>query len=227
MTATVTRSMGKKLRVVIADDYDLIREGLKRVIDHEHDMETVGEARDGEEAIRVAAALQPTILLLDVSMPRLSGVDVTRVIRRTCPAVKVIGVTRHREPGFVRAMLEAGATGYVLKQSPSDELIRAVRAVAGEGRYLDRALTRAEGAAASAGIRSSADQRDEWPVLSDIEDRVLRLVAESQSTHQIAQQLSITREDAGTIKSDAMRKAGLATRLQVVEYVRARGRNTG
>jgi DNA-binding NarL/FixJ family response regulator len=218
--------MGNKLRVVIVDDYDVIREALKRVIDHEHDMETVGEARDGEEAIHVTDALQPTILLLDVSMPGMSGVEVTRVIRRTCPAVKVIGVTRHREPGFVSAMLEAGATGYVLKQSSSDELIRAVRAVAGGGRYLDRALTRAEGASASAGSRSPADPGDEVPVLSDTEERVLRLIARSHSTHQIAQQLSITTEDAGTLKTEAMRKAGLATRVQVVEYVRARGRHT-
>src|SRR5215210_7637972 len=104
MTTTISRPMGNKLRVVVVDDYDVIREELKRVIDHEHDMETVGEARDGEEAIRVTDALQPTILLLDVSMPRMSGVEVTRVIRRTCPAVKVIAVTRHGEPGFVSAM---------------------------------------------------------------------------------------------------------------------------
>jgi DNA-binding NarL/FixJ family response regulator len=122
-------------------------------------------------------------------------------------------------------MLEAGAAGYVLKQSPSDELIRAVRSVAGGGQYLDRALTRAEGAAANAGIRSPADPRDAVSLLSDAEERVLRLVAGSHSTHQIAQQLSMTTEEAGTIKSDAMRKAGLATRVQVVEYVRARGRN--
>ena len=188
-------------------------------------METVGEARNGEEAIREVHALQPAIVLVDVSMPGMSGVEVTRVIRSGYPAVKVIGVTRHREPGFVSAMLEAGATGYVLKQSPSDELIRAVRSVAAGARYLDRALTRAEGASASAGVRPPSNQRDEVPVLNDTEERVLRLVAESQSNHEIAQQLSITTEDASTIKSDAMQKAGLTTRVQVVAYVRARGRN--
>lgn len=217
--------MGEKLPVVIVDDHDVIRKGLKWVINHEHDMETVGEARNGEEAIQVAAALQPTILLLDVSMPGMSGVEVTHVIRSTYPAVKVIAVTRHREPGFVSAMLEAGATGYVLKQSPSDELIRAVRSVAAGERYLDRALTRAEGASASAGIRPAFDQRDEVEVLNETEERVLRLVAGSQSNHEIAQQLSISTEDVGTIKSEAMRKAGLATRVQVMDYVRARERN--
>ena len=140
-------------------------------------------------------------------------------------AVKVIGVTRHRERGFVNAMLEAGATGYVLKQSPADELLRAVRSVAAGHRYLDRALTRAEGASASAGIRAPSDERDEVSVLNDTEERVLRLVAGSQSNQDIAQQLSITTEDVGTIKSDAMQKAGLATRVQVVNYFRARGRN--
>jgi len=216
--------MADKLRVAIVDDYDLIREGLKRIIDHEHDMETVAEARSGEEAIRVADALQPTVLLLDVSMPGMSGVEVARVLRRTCPAVKVIAVTRHREAGFVNAMLEAGAAGYVLKQSPSHELILAVRSVAAGNRYLDRALTRAEGTSAGARIGPSSDQRDDVPTLNETEERVLRLVAGSHSNHEIAQQLSITTEEVGTIKSEAMQKAGLATRVQVMEYVRARAR---
>lgn len=176
-------------------------------------METVGEARDGEEAIRVADVLQPTILLLDVSMRGMSGVEVTRVIRSTCPAVKVIAVTRHGEPGFVSAMLEAGATGYVRKQSPSDELLRAMRSIAAGDRYLDRTLTRSEG----------ASHQPEMPGLNDAEERVLHMIAESHSSHDIAQQLSIPTDDVSPIKSDAMRKAGLTTRVQVVAYVRARG----
>jgi YesN/AraC family two-component response regulator len=92
--------MGEKLRVVIVDDHDLIRDGLKRIIDHEDGMETVGQARNGQEAVRVAGALQPAIVLVDVSMPGMSGVELTRVLRSTCPAVNVIAVTRHREPGF-------------------------------------------------------------------------------------------------------------------------------
>jgi DNA-binding NarL/FixJ family response regulator len=225
MTATFSRPMGEKLRVVIVDDHDLIRDGLKRIIDHQDDMETVGEAGNGEEAVRAADVLQPTILLLDVSMPGMSGVEVTRVIRSTCPAVKVIAVTRHGEPGFVSAMLEAGATGYVLKQSRSDELIRAVRAVAAGNRYLDPTLTRAGRALPDAGLRPPSDQHDEVQVLNETEERVLRLVAGSHSNQEIAQQLSITTEDVSTIKSDAMHKAGLATRVQVVAYVRARGRD--
>jgi DNA-binding NarL/FixJ family response regulator len=217
--------MGEKLRVVVVDDHDLIREGLKRLIDHEDDMKTVGEAQNGEEAVRVVGALQPTIVLLDVSMPGMSGVEVARVIRSACPAVKVIAVTRHGEAGFVSAMLEAGATGYVLKQSPSDELLHAMRSVAAGDRYLDRTLARAEGAPAGAGTLPPSDQSDEVPVLNDTEDRVLRLVAGSYSNQEIAQQLSITTEDVDRIKSDAMQKAGLATRVQIAAYVRARDRD--
>lgn len=214
--------MGQKVRVVVVDDHELIREGLKHVIDHEDDMEIVGEARSGEEAIRVVHALQPTILLVDVSMPRMSGVEVTRVIRRECPTVRVIGVTRHREPGFVSAMLEAGAAGYVLKQSLSDELKRAVRSVAAGEQYVDRALTGAEGTSFPAGLRPAPDHRKEEAILNDTEERVLQLVAGSQSNQEIAQQLSISADEVGTIKSVAMQKAGLATRVQVAEYVRAR-----
>jgi DNA-binding NarL/FixJ family response regulator len=225
MTTTFSTPIGEKLRVVIVDDHDAVREGLKRVVDHEHDMEAVGEARNGEEAIRMADALQPTIVLLDVSMPGMSGVEVTRVIRSTCPAVKVIAVTRHGERGFVSAMLEAGATGYVLKQSASDELVRAVRTVAAGDRYLDRALARAEGPLAGDGIPAPSHQRSEVPVLNDTEEQVLRLVAAGESNQEIAKRLSITTEDARKIKSDAMQKAGLATRMQVVDYVRVRGRD--
>ena len=139
-TTTLSRPSGEKLRVVVVDDHDLVREGLKRVIDDEDDMETVGEARNGEEAIRVVGALLPAIVLVDVSMPGMSGMDVTRAIRAASPGVHVIGVTRHRERGFVNAMLGAGALGYVLKQSPSAELIRAVRSVAVGREYLDREL---------------------------------------------------------------------------------------
>jgi DNA-binding NarL/FixJ family response regulator len=225
MNTTFSRPMGEKLRVVVVDDHDLIRDALKRVIDHQEDMEIVGEARNGEEAVGVTDALQPTIVLVDVSMPGMSGVEVTREIRSTCPGVKVIAVTRHGERGFVSAMLEAGATGYVLKQSRSDELIRAVRSVAAGDRYLDPALTRAERASAGAGTRPPSDQRDEVPVLNDIEERVLRLLADSHSNQEIAQQLSITTEDVTWIKRDAMQKAGLGTRVQIADYVRARDRD--
>ena len=224
MTTVLSRAMGDKLRVVIVDDHDVVREGLKRIVDSQDDMETVGEAHNGEEAIRLVHALQPTILIVDVSMPGMSGVDVTRVIRRECPAVIVLAVTRHGEPGFVSAMLEAGAAGYVLKQSPSHELPTALRAAAAGEQYLDRALTRAEGTSAGAALRPLPCHGDAVAVLNDTEERVLRLVAGSHTNHDIAQQLSITPDDVGTIKRDAMQKAGLATRVQVVEYVRARGR---
>jgi len=223
MTTTFSRPIGEKLRVVVVDDHDLIREGLKHVLAHEDDMEVVGEGRNGEEAIRVVHTLRPTILLVDVSMPGMSGVEVTRVIRRACPTVRVIGVTRHRENGFVTAMLEAGAAGYVLKQSPSDELTRAVRSVAAGEQYLDRSLTGAERISLPAAPRPAPDQRNEGATLNETEERVLQLLARSQSNQEIAQELSISPDEVRTIKSAAMQKAGLATRVQVAEYVRARG----
>lgn len=209
---------------MIVDDHDLIREGLKRVIDHEHDMETVGEAQSGAEGARAAEEFQPAIMLVDVSMPGMSGVELTRVIRATYPAIRVIGVTRHGEPGFVKAMLDAGATGYILKQSPNEELIRAVRSVAAGNRYLDPALTAAESGSAGTSVHASFAALDEAAPLSEVEELVLRLVAGLHSNEQIGKELSISIDDVGSIKSDAMQKAGLATRAQVVEYVRRRGR---
>lgn len=187
-------------------------------------MEAVGEAQNGEEGARVAEELQPSIVLVDVSMPGMSGVELTRAIRKKHPAMKVIGVTRHRESGFVRAMLDAGATGYILKQSPSHELIRAVRSVAAGNQYVDTALMAPGSAPAGVRVDAPFAPRDEATALSDVEATVLQLVAGLHSNEQIGKQLSISIADVGSIKSDAMEKAGLATRAQVVEYVLRRGR---
>ena len=128
------------IRILVVDDYALVREGVTRVLNIEEDMEVVGDTDDGTQAVRLCEALQPAVALVDVSMPGESGMEVTRRIAERCPEVKVIAFTRHRDVTYVTAMTQAGARGYVLKQSASDELKRAIRSVVSGARYVDSAL---------------------------------------------------------------------------------------
>ena len=129
-----------KLRILIVDDHALVREGLKRLIHEQPDMLVVGEAGDGHEALRVAEECLPDVALVDIWMPGLDGARITQMITDACPQVKVIALTRHDDGGFVRKLLEAGATGYVLKQSALSELTRAVRAVAAGQQFVDASI---------------------------------------------------------------------------------------
>ena len=135
-----TMASVKKLRILIVDDHPLVRDGLKRLINDQPDMLVAGEAGDGHEALRFAKERLPDVALVDIWMPGLDGARVTQMITDACPQVKVIALTRHDDGGFVRQLLEAGATGYVLKQSALSELTRAVRAVAAGQQFVDASI---------------------------------------------------------------------------------------
>jgi len=122
---------------LLAEDQTILRESLRSLIENHPDLEVVGEAGDGEEAVRQAKALRPDIVVMDVSMPKLDGVEATRAIKRACPEVKVLALTVHETKARIRQVLQAGASGYVVKRSAAEELIQALHAVAVKGVYLD------------------------------------------------------------------------------------------
>ncbi len=119
-----------KIRVLLAEDHETVRQGLKLLIDHQPDMEVVGEAGDGRMAVERAEALRPNVVVVDISMPEMNGLAATRAIRAAAPATAVVALTRYGDDAYVQELLNAGALGYVLKQSPSGELVDAVRAAA-------------------------------------------------------------------------------------------------
>ena len=130
-----------KLRVLIAEDHGTVREGLRLILQSQSDIEIVGEAGDGKTALETAKQLLPDVVLMDISLPSMSGLKATKLLRECCPEVKVLALTRHKDGAYLQEMLRAGASGYVLKQSSSTELLRALREIASGNSYLDPALT--------------------------------------------------------------------------------------
>jgi DNA-binding NarL/FixJ family response regulator len=210
-----------KLRVLIADDHKMIRDGLKGVIHAEPDMEVVGEADDGQEAWQKAKELQPDVVIMDVSMPKLDGVKATERLKRECPHVKVIALTAYDGNGYINRLLQAGASGYVLKIAAAEELINAIRIVAAGDSYLDKTLTSKvlEGYIRQKSSIPSAD-RD---TLTEREEEVLRLVAQGFINKEIAAKLNLSVKTVESHKSNFMQKLGLHSRAEVVRYALSQG----
>ena len=208
-----------KIRVLLAEDHETVRHGLKLLINRQADMEVVGEAGDGRVAIEQASILQPHVVVVDVSMPHMNGLAATRAIRESTPATAVVALTRYGDDAYVQELLNAGAVGYVLKQSPSAELLDAVRAAASGRRYLDRSL-----AARVAGTMLNPRGRRASPgSITDREGEVLRLMALGHSNKDIAADLDLSVKTVEVHKANAMRKLGLSGRTDVVRYALLRG----
>ena len=210
-----------KLRVLLADDHAMIRDGVKALINGELDMEVVGEASDGREAWHKVKSLQPDILILDITMPDLNGVQATERIKRDAPKVKVLILTAHEDKGFLQQVLQAGASGYMLKRAASAELIRAIRFVAAGGVYIDPEIA-SKIVTSYVGRQSSRESVQRGDV-SEREEEVLRLVAWGHSNKEIAVRLNISVKTVEGHKSKIMEKLGLKNRVEVVRYALHRG----
>lgn len=209
------------VRVLLVDDHAMVRDGLKRLIDEQAEMEVVAEAADGREALRLAERSAPDVALIDVSMPGWDGPTLAQELTRRCPQVRLIAVTRHDEDVFVKKMLTAGVMGYILKQSAGSELVHAVREVA-EGRpYIDpsvRTLHSTQTQVSTNDVPATEDA-----ALTTAEEQVLRLIAAGWTHQRIAEHLSVDMSVALALRASAMQKAGLATRTQIINYSRVRG----
>jgi DNA-binding NarL/FixJ family response regulator len=209
------------LRVVLADDHEVVRTGMRSLLDATPGMKVVGEARDGAEAILLAAELEPDVLVMDISMPVLDGAAATERLAREQPGVKVLVLTAHDDRAHLARLLEAGAAGFVLKRAAADELVRAIRVVAGGGTYVDPLLA---GNLLRARPRSpSADPALATDPLSEREEEVLRRIAWGESNREIATRLGISTKTVETYKARISEKLGLKTRTEMVRYALNRG----
>ena len=208
--------MSSPARIVIVDDHAIVRRGLKLLLDGQPDITVVGEAADGDEAFEQVNALKPDVVIMDISMPRMNGLIATRTLKQTLPDVAVIVLTRHEENGHLEELLRAGASGYVLKQSPPAELLRAIRAVVSGGVYLDPAVSdRIADGLLDNKAKTSAPS---GATISDRESQVLRLVAIGHSNKEIAERLTISIKTVEVHKANAMRKLGLQGRVDLIRY---------
>jgi DNA-binding NarL/FixJ family response regulator len=210
--------MTAPLRVFVADDHPIVRGGLRAVIDGERDMVVVGEAADGLAAVEAVTALRPDVVVMDLSMPKLDGIEASRRIKEACSDIKVIALTADHDPARLKRSLSAGTSGYVLKRAGADDLVRAIRAVAEGGMYLDphaAAAALAQPRAPSGEVESS--------VLSERETEVLRMIAEGYAMKEIAAQLDVSARTLETYRQRAMDKLGLRSRADIVRYAMKQG----
>ena len=208
------------LRVLLADDHAVVREGLKRLIENQPDMDVVGEASDGREAVERTLQLKPDVVVMDVSMGAVSGTEATRAVREQCPATKVLALTVHEDRSYVQAMLEAGASGYVLKRAAGDELIGAIRAVAGNGLYVDsRVATKLLTSFRMARGAAPGAQGE----LSERETEVMKLIALGFTNKEISAQFGVSVKTIETYKARSMEKLGLRSRVDIVRTATERG----
>jgi DNA-binding NarL/FixJ family response regulator len=203
-----------KLRIMLADDHETVREGLKMIINAQDDMEVVGFASDGREAVARAQELLPDVLVMDISMPKLNGLKATQKINEVCPQVKVLTLSRHADDGYVRELLGAGACAYVLKQSAPSELIHAIRAVAAGGKYIDPKLA----AKVMDNYGDRAARGEAKGSLTDRESETLRLIALGYSNKEIAARLSLSVKTIEVHKANAMRRLNITSRIDLVRY---------
>jgi len=203
---------------MIADDHAILRSGLRLLVNAQSDMEVVAEAPDGEQAVRAAHETTPDVALMDLTMPRTGGMRALQEIVRNCPKTRVLVLTMHDDAAYLRAVLAAGASGYVLKRSVDAELLAAIRAVHRGGMFVDPSL--ADVLVQDVLAKRGAKTRRTRPIniLSDRELQVLRLVARGYTSPQIAKQILVGVKTVETYRSRLTQKLGLRTRSDVVRF---------
>jgi two-component system response regulator NreC len=211
-----------KLRVLLADDHAILRDGLAVLINGQSDMEVVAHASNGAEAVRLAKESTIDVAVLDVSMPGMGGAEAAQHIRDCCSDTRVLALTRHANTGYVRRLIQAGANGYVLKKSAADALINAIRIVAQGGTYLEPSLAGAVLGRAF-GPGGGSDARESRDFLTLREEEVLRSIAWGRSNKEIASELDISIKTVESYKAAAIEKLDLRSRADIVRYAVSRG----
>ena len=204
------------IKILLADDHGIIREGLHSLLEKDSNIEVIGKAEDGRQAVSLAGKLAPDIVVMDITMPGLNGVDAARQIVKKFPKVKVIALSIHSNKRFVSSMLQAGASGYVLKESLFDELTRAIEVVFDGGSYLSPKV---------AGVvvddyveRLSSTDKSKLPILTSREREVLQLLAEGKSTKQIALKLFVSTKTIEANRRQIMEKLNIHNVAELTKY---------
>lgn len=211
--------MRAPIRIVLADDHAVLRAGLKSLLSAQPDLEVVGEAGDGIDCISLVTDLDPDVIVLDINMPRCGGLEALPAIREASPECKVLVLTMHDDPAYLRSVLKAGGSGFLLKQSAAEELLSAIRWVAGGGLYVHPKHARLllDQAMADNARRETDDERHErYASLSARETEIFRLTALGHSNAETAEMLSLSVKTVETYKARMMKKLALNGRASLV-----------
>ncbi len=205
-----------KIKVLIADDHKIVRDGLKTLLESQSDIEIVGETMDGRATVKAVESLSPDIVIMDIAMPQLNGIEATRQIVSDHPDTKVVALSMHSEKRFVREMLQAGASAYLLKDCAFEELVIAINAVRDNKHFLSPGIT---GIMLSDVISpKESDTATAFSSLSSREREVLQLLAEGKTTRQISDQLSVSIKTIETHRTNIMNKLEIFSVAELTKY---------
>lgn len=208
--------MTSKIRILLADDHTLLRNGISAILEDEPDMVVVGEADNGREAVRLAGQLKPNIVLIDIAMPLLNGLEATRQIKHDHPEINILVLTMYDNEEYFRKMLEVGASGYIIKRAAATELVSAIRAVYNGEAVLSPAITRL--LLEDYLNHDSPLEKDDPKALSSREQEVLQLIAEGRTSREIAEILNLSVKTVQSHRTNLMQKLDLHDRGDLIKY---------
>jgi len=211
-----------KIRILLADDHTILRAGLKMMLNAQPDMEIVGEAQDGRQSMQEAQRLQPDIILMDITMPDMNGIEATKQIKKLLPEIKILILTMHEHDEYIFQALRAGASGYMLKEAADTELISAIHIIQSGQFYLSPTAQSVMVGDYLQRLRTGED-KDSYSSLTEREREILKLVAEGYTNNQIAERLVISPKTVDTHRTHIMDKLNLHSRAELVKYAMRRG----
>jgi len=212
----------KKVRLLVADDHKIFRQGIKKLLEEEPDLQVVGESADGRETVKKATELKPDIVLMDIAMANLNGLEATKQIKKVLPEVKVIMLTMHKNEEYVLQSFQAGASGYILKEGAVEELVSAIRSIYADKSFLSPTVSKT---LVDAYLRKMETGKTETPfdLLTDREREVLQLIAEGYTNREVAKQLFISVKTVEAHRAHIMQKLNIHDIAKLVKYAIQKG----
>jgi DNA-binding NarL/FixJ family response regulator len=210
----------QKQKLIIVDDHPMFREGLKSIIAQNPDLEVLGESGEGKTALKMAKSLQPDLVLMDISLPDITAIDLTRTIKRLLPETQILIISMHAKIDYITAAFQAGAKGYVVKDAPSGKILQAVELVSRGEYFLDASVARqvVERLAELPGSKVNIDNDAAYESLTRREQEILGLIADEQSTKEIADRLCISPKTVENHRTNIMAKLGIHSTMEIVRY---------